>query len=73
MVESFGVPLPGETALIAFGVLAAAGHYSIGVVIGVAAAAAIIGDSLGYWLIGRVGGRNRPRFAESAALTLSSR
>jgi membrane protein DedA with SNARE-associated domain len=50
-----------------------AGHYSIGVVIGVAAAAAIIGDSLGYWLIGRVGGRNRPRFAESAALTLSSR
>jgi membrane protein DedA with SNARE-associated domain len=49
--------LPGETALIAFGVLAAAGNYSIGVVIGVAAAAAIIGDNLGYWLIGRVGGR----------------
>jgi membrane protein DedA with SNARE-associated domain len=57
MLESFGVPLPGETALIAFGVLAAQGHYSIVEVIAVAAAAAIIGDNLGYWLIGRLGGR----------------
>jgi membrane protein DedA with SNARE-associated domain len=29
MLESFGVPLPGETALIAFGVLASQGNYSI--------------------------------------------
>ena len=29
MLESFGLPLPGETALIAFGVLASEGHYSI--------------------------------------------
>jgi membrane protein DedA with SNARE-associated domain len=57
MLESFGIPLPGETALIAFGVLASQGHYSIVVVIAVAAAAAIVGDNLGYWLIGRVGGR----------------
>jgi len=57
MLESFGIPLPGETALIAFGVLASQGHYSIVVVVAVAAAAAIIGDNLGYWLIGRVGGR----------------
>jgi len=57
MLESFGVPLPGETALIAFGVLASQGHYSIAVVIVVASAAAIIGDNLGYWLIGRLGGR----------------
>jgi membrane protein DedA with SNARE-associated domain len=57
MLESFGVPLPGETALIAFGVLAAQGHYSIVEVIAVTAAAAIIGDNLGYWLIGRLGGR----------------
>lgn len=56
-VESFGVPVPGETALIAFGVLASQGHYSIEIVIGVAAAAAIIGDNLGFWLIGRRGGR----------------
>jgi membrane protein DedA with SNARE-associated domain len=57
MLESFGIPLPGETALIAFGVLASQGHYSIVVVIAVAAAAAIIGDNLGYELIGRKGGR----------------
>jgi membrane protein DedA with SNARE-associated domain len=57
MIESFGVPLPGETLLIAFGVLAARGQYSIVWVIAVAAAAAIVGDNLGYWLIGRVGGR----------------
>ena len=57
MIESFGIPLPGETALIAFGVLASEGHYSITSVIAVAAAGAIVGDNLGYWLIGRVGGR----------------
>jgi membrane protein DedA with SNARE-associated domain len=57
MLESFGIPLPGETALIAFGVLASQGHYDIRRVIAVAAAAAIVGDNLGYWLIGRLGGR----------------
>jgi membrane protein DedA with SNARE-associated domain len=57
LLESFGVPLPGETALIAFGVLAAEGHYSIVSVIAVAAAGAIVGDNLGFWLIGRLGGR----------------
>jgi membrane protein DedA with SNARE-associated domain len=57
MIESFGVPLPGETALILFGVLASRGHYDIAVVIAVAASAAIVGDNLGYWLIGRLGGR----------------
>jgi membrane protein DedA with SNARE-associated domain len=57
LLESFGVPLPGETALIAFGVLASQGHYSIVVVIAVAAAGAIVGDNLGYSLIGRLGGR----------------
>ena len=57
MIESFGIPLPGETALIAFGVLAAQGHYSLVSVIAIAATGAIVGDNLGYWLIGRAGGR----------------
>jgi membrane-associated protein len=56
-VESFGIPVPGETALIAFGVLASQGHYPIAIVIAVAATAAIVGDNLGFWLIGRRGGR----------------
>lgn len=55
--ESFGFPVPGETALIAFGVLAAQGHYPIWIVIAVAAVAAIVGDNLGFWLVGRRGGR----------------
>jgi membrane protein DedA with SNARE-associated domain len=54
-VESAGVPLPGETALIAAAVLAH-DHYGIWWVIVVAAAAAIVGDNVGYW-IGRLGGR----------------
>jgi len=57
LLESFGIPLPGETALIAFGILASQGHYSIVWVIVVAATGAIVGDNLGYWLIGRLGGR----------------
>jgi len=57
MLESFGIPLPGETALIFFGVLASKGDYDIASVISVAAVAAIVGDNLGYWLIGRLGGR----------------
>jgi membrane protein DedA with SNARE-associated domain len=56
-VESVGIPVPGETALIAFGVLASQGHYPIAVVIAIAAAAAFVGDNLGFWLIGRHGGR----------------
>ncbi len=54
--ESSGVPLPGETSLIAGGVLASKGHLSIYVVIVAAAAGAIVGDNVGY-LIGRRGGR----------------
>ena len=49
MLESAGIPLPGETALIAAGLLAAKGRYEIWVVIVVAAAAAIVGDNVGYW------------------------
>lgn len=55
-LESAGLPLPGETALIAAGVLAARGRLDIAAVIAVAAAGAIIGDNAGYW-IGRTGGR----------------
>jgi membrane protein DedA with SNARE-associated domain len=55
-VESMGVPLPGETTLIAAALLASQGHVTIGFVIAAAAAGAIIGDSIGYF-IGRKAGR----------------
>src|SRR5436853_1086468 len=54
--ETMGIPLPGETALIAAGILASEGHLSIELVIVVAAGAAIVGDNVGFW-IGRRGGR----------------
>jgi membrane protein DedA with SNARE-associated domain len=56
MGESSGVPVPGETALIAASVLASRGKLQIELVIVLAAAAAIVGDNIGY-LIGRKGGR----------------
>lgn len=55
-LESTGVPVPGETALIAAGLLAHDGELEIVAVIAIAAGAAIVGDNLGY-LIGRHGGR----------------
>lgn len=54
-VESLGIPLPGETALVTAAALAAAGHLDAAWVFGIGAAAAIIGDNSGYWL-GRTGG-----------------
>jgi membrane protein DedA with SNARE-associated domain len=56
MAESGGLPVPGETALITGAVLASQGQLQIELVIALAAAAAIVGDNIGY-LIGRKGGR----------------
>ena len=54
-LESLGLPLPGESALVTAAAFAAQGRLSIVGVIVTAAAAAIIGDNGGYW-IGRRGG-----------------
>ena len=56
MAESSGVPIPGETALIAAAVLASQGKLQIALVLPLAATAAIVGDNIGYQ-IGRKGGR----------------
>ncbi len=56
MSESGGLPVPGETGLIAAAVLASQGKLRIELVIVIAAAAAIVGDNIGY-AIGRKGGR----------------
>ena len=44
-LESLGIPLPGETALVTAAAFAALGHLSISAVIATAVAAAIIGDN----------------------------
>lgn len=57
MIESMGVPFPGETMLLFASFYAAIDHHlQIPVVIICAALGAIIGDNLGYW-IGHTGGR----------------
>jgi len=56
MVEDFGIPVPGETILIAGAIYAGAGRLNV-VAVGVAAfIAAIIGDNIGF-AIGHFGGR----------------
>lgn len=55
-LEDFGVPVPGETILIAAAVYAGAGRLNIVVVAVLALVAAILGDNVGY-AIGRFGGR----------------
>ncbi len=55
-VETMGIPVPGETALIAAALLAHDGKMDIVPLIAIAAAAAIIGDNVGF-AIGRKGGR----------------
>jgi len=54
-LEDFGVPLPGETMLIAASLYAGAGHLNIFAVAVIAFAAAVAGDNVGYG-IGRFGG-----------------
>jgi membrane protein DedA with SNARE-associated domain len=56
-VEDFGIPVPGETMLIAASLYAGAGHLNIWLVAAVGFAAAVLGDNVGY-LIGRSGGRD---------------
>jgi membrane protein DedA with SNARE-associated domain len=56
LVEDFGIPVPGETVLIAASVYAGVGRMNIVAVGLIAVAAAVVGDNIGY-LIGRTGGR----------------
>jgi membrane-associated protein len=55
-VETMGIPVPGETALIAAALLAHDGQLEIVPLVVIASAAAILGDNVGF-AIGRHGGR----------------
>src|SRR6476660_2100096 len=55
-LESMGIPLPGETTLVTAAIYAGTTHdLNIGLVIVVAAAAAIAGDNVGFWIGRRFG------------------
>lgn len=68
LLDNAGLPIPGELLLLAFGMVAKDGHLDLLLGLAVAATAALVGDSLGYWL-GRLGGARllarfgTPRFA----------
>lgn len=50
-LESAGIPLPGETILVGSAIYAGhSGNLAIELIIGAAAAGAIIGDNIGYWV-----------------------
>jgi membrane protein DedA with SNARE-associated domain len=56
MLESAGLPLPGETVLITAGMLVHRGVLGFGEVLFFGTLGAVVGDQIGYWA-GRVGGR----------------
>jgi membrane protein DedA with SNARE-associated domain len=56
LLEDFGLPLPGETALIVSAVVASGGGLNVFGVFGIGLLAAVVGDSLSY-LLGRFAGR----------------
>jgi membrane protein DedA with SNARE-associated domain len=67
--ESLGVPLPGETALIIAGTYAGTTHHlSPWAVFAVAAAAAIAGDNIGYWIGDKGGYRLARRYGPKVRL-----
>jgi len=55
LLDNAGLPIPGELLLLAFGVVAKDGHFDLLLGLAVAAAAALVGDNIGYW-IGRLAG-----------------
>jgi membrane protein DedA with SNARE-associated domain len=68
-VECVGIPVPGETALIIAGAYAGTTHrLSPWVIFAVAAAAAIIGDNIGYWIGDKGGYRLARRYGPKVRL-----
>ncbi|HBW20606.1 MAG TPA: hypothetical protein DEH11_17175 [Actinobacteria bacterium] len=67
--ESLGIPLPGETALILSSIYAGETHrLSPWLIFAVAAAAAIIGDNIGFWIGDKGGYRLARRYGPKVRL-----
>jgi len=50
MLENAGIPVPGETILLAAGFFSSQGHFKMPIVMLVAASGAILGDNAGYYI-----------------------
>lgn len=55
VLESAGLPLPGETVTLLAGYAAGGGHLNVAGVIAAASSGAMVGDSIGYWVGRRAG------------------
>ena len=69
-LESIGLPVPGETTLIAAALIAGTSHdLNIWAVIGAASVGAIIGDNVGFWIGREFGYRLLRRYGRYVHLT----
>ncbi len=69
-LESMGIPLPGETILVAAAAYAGATHnLDIAFVVLAAAGGAIVGDSIGFWIGREIGLHLLPRYGYRIGLT----
>jgi membrane protein DedA with SNARE-associated domain len=71
-LESMGVPIPGETALVAAALYAGKTQaLNIWVLIAFASAGAIVGDTMGYWIGREIGFRVLMRYGSYIGLSES--
>jgi membrane protein DedA with SNARE-associated domain len=68
-VESFGMPAPGQTIMVAAAIYAGAGRLNVVAVGVIAFLAAVLGDNIGYWIGARGGRRIVHRFGRYIFLT----
>jgi membrane protein DedA with SNARE-associated domain len=68
-VESFGVPAPGQTIMVAAAIYAGAGRLNVVAVAAIAFVAAVLGDNIGYWIGVRGGRRVVHRFGKYIFIT----
>lgn len=69
MLENAGIPVPGETILLAAGFFAAQGHFQIWEVMAIAAVGAVLGDNAGYFIGREVGRGTLERYGRYVGLT----
>ena len=68
-VESFGVPAPGQTIMVAAAIYSSWGRMDIFAVAAISFVAAVLGDNVGYWIGVRGGRRAVHRFGKYIFIT----
>ena len=69
MLENAGIPVPGETVLLAAGFFASRGRLLLAPVMALATAGAITGDNFGYWIGRRLGRQFLLKYGKYVFLT----